>query len=116
MGKILQVRLYAYTYAEEDVRRQWPVLWKWAFEETRPGFPLEKQGVLELVRALEEMLRFEKGSKALREALAKYLPAVAAQTRKLEEALADWEPGAANAATDRIEEGLDELERNTPQP
>ncbi len=116
MGKVLQVRLYAYTYAEDDVRREWPLLWKWAFEETRPGFPLEREGVMELVRALDDMLRFEKGSDTLRQALSRYLPSVTEQARKLEEALADWDPKAANAATDRIEEGLTELERNTPRP
>lgn len=116
MGKVLQVRLYAYTYAEDDVRREWPILWKWAFEETKPGFPYEKSGVLELIRALADMLQFEKGSEELRKVLAQYLPAVTAQAQKLEEALADWDPKAANAATDRIEDGLTELERNTPRP
>jgi hypothetical protein len=115
MGKVLQVRLYAYTYAEDDVRREWPKLWKWAFEETKPGFPYEKSGVFELIRALDDMLQFEKSPDELREVLAQYLPAVTAQVRNLEEALADWDPRAANIATDRIEEALTELERNTPR-
>ena len=58
MARCLQIRVSAFTYDEGDVRKAWPVLWRWAFEETTPAFPYEMQGVLELVRALDDLYQF----------------------------------------------------------
>lgn len=116
MGRVLQVRVMAYTFAEDDVRRAWPVLWKWAFEETTPGFPLEMKGVLELVRALDDLYQFVDIPDPLRKVLAAHLPDALAGTEELQRQLADWNPKAANAATDRIEDALSELEKHAPKP
>ena len=51
MGKLLQIRVSAWTYREEDVVRAWPALTALAWP--RPQYPDEKRGVLELVTALE---------------------------------------------------------------
>lgn len=111
MGKALQVRLYAYTYSEADVRAAWPALWRVAFEENRPGFPLEMQGVLELVRALHDLHQFHSLPKALGDLLAAHLPGIVQDVNDLERHLADWNPDRARQATERIEDGLDSLEK-----
>lgn len=54
MGKLLQIRVSAWTYREEDVVRAWPALTALAWP--RPQYPDEKRGVLELVTALENGL------------------------------------------------------------
>lgn len=116
MGRILQVRVLVTTYAEDDVRKAWPMLYFWAFEDSRPGFPYERVGVLELVRALDDLYRFRDISPGLRDVLAKGLPQAEQGVLKLEQELAAWNPGAANAATLLIEDSLDELEKHAPKP
>jgi hypothetical protein len=116
MGKVLQIRVYAYTYNEEDVRKAWPRLWSLAFEETKPGFPYEMAGVLELVRALDDLYQFGVMPEAFRTVVASGLPKVVKAVEELQRHLADWNPQAANQASDRIEEGLGELERQVANP
>ncbi|MDO9584517.1 MAG: formin-like protein 18 [Desulfomicrobium sp.] len=116
MGKILQIRVYAYTYDENEVRKTWPKLWHMAFETFKPGFPRETAGALELVRALDDLYQFGDMPEAARTVLASGLPPVVKATEELQRHLADWNPQAANQATDRIEEGLAELEKQAPKP
>ena len=116
MGKVLQVRVYAYTYDEADVRKAWPRLWSLAFEESKPGFPYEMAGVLELVRALDDLYQFGVVPEAVRAVLATGLPKVVTAVEALQRHLADWNPQAANQASDRIEEGLGELEKHVANP
>ena len=116
MGRILQVRVYAYTYSEDDVRKAWPRLWHLAFEENTPGFPHEMKGVLELVRALDDLYQFGDIPEATGGILAAGLPPVLRGVADLQTRLADWEPQAANQAADRIEDGLNELEKRIANP
>ncbi|NCD26087.1 MAG: formin-like protein 18 [Deltaproteobacteria bacterium] len=116
MGRVLQVRVSAFTYSEDDVRKAWPVLWRWAFEETKPGFPHEMKGVLELVRALEDLYRFGDIPSALREVLEKDLPRAVRGVEALEQELGNWNARGANTATDAIEDSLTELEKHAPKP
>ena len=116
MGKVLQIRVYAYTYDEADVRKAWPRLWSLAFEETRPKFPYEKAGVLELVRALDDLYQFGVVPEDVRRVLGAGVPKVVAAAEDLERHLADWNPQAANQDSDRIEEGLGELEKHVANP
>ena len=67
MGKLLQIRVSAWTYREEDVVRAWPALTALAWP--RPQYPDEKRGVLELVTALENGLSFEDWPQAVAEGL-----------------------------------------------
>lgn len=116
MGRVLQIRVLAYTYAEDDVRKAWPLLWHWAFEETKPGFPHDMKGVLELVRALDDLYQFVDIPDSLRKVLAQFLPAALSGVEELQRYLADWNPKAANSASDRIEDALNELEKHAPKP
>lgn len=116
MGRVLQIRVSAFTYSEDDVRKAWPLLWRWAFEETKPGFPLGMKGVLELVRALDDLYRFGDVPQTLREVLEKDLPRAVRGVETLDHELADWNPRGANIAADTIEDALDELEKHAPKP
>lgn len=116
MGRVLQVRVLAYTYDEQSVRVTWPVLWRWAFEETKPGFPHDTKGVLELVRALDEMCRFQDIPAPVRMALEPAMPELATAVESLHRFLSEWNARKANEATDAIEDGLHALERSVPKP
>ncbi|GAB1411098.1 hypothetical protein MASR1M90_23390 [Desulfovibrionales bacterium] len=116
MGRVLQVRVLAYTYDEQDVRAAWPVLWRWAFEETLPGFPHDRKGVLELVRALDEMCRFQDIPEPVRTVLDSALPELLADVESLQYFLGEWNAHKANEATDAIEDALTALEQRIPKP
>ena len=102
MGKLLQIRVSAWTYREEDVVRAWPALTALAWP--RPQYPDEKRGVLELVTALENGLSFEDW------------PQAAAVKKDLEEALFQWEPRKANELSETLEEELATLNERAPKP
>ena len=84
MGKLLQIRVSAWTYREEDVVRAWPALTALAWP--RPQYPDEKRGVLELVTALENGLSFEDWPQAVAEGLREGIGRAAAVKKDLEEA------------------------------
>lgn len=114
MGRVLQVRVYAYTYSEDDVRKAWPKLWGLAFEQNTPGFPHDMKGVFELVRALDDLYQFGDIAKEVQKLLEAHLPRITQDVADLEKQLGDWQPQAANEATNRIEDGLNELEKIMP--
>ncbi|OGR36172.1 MAG: hypothetical protein A2051_09755 [Desulfovibrionales bacterium GWA2_65_9] len=113
MGRTLQVRVSASTFDPAEVERRWPRLVALAFSPVAvkiPALPPESRGVLELVAHLAD--RLEIGllpEEALRE-LADGIKQAAAARARLEAELGEWNAKAANAATDAIEDALDELE------
>lgn len=113
MGRTLQVRVSASTFDPAEVERRWPRLVALAFSPVAvkiPALPPETRGVLKLVTHLAD--RLEIGllpEEALRE-LADGIGKAAAARAKLEAELGEWNARAANAATDEIEDALDELE------
>ena len=116
MGKVLQVRVYAYTFSENDVREVWPRLWTLAFEDNTPGFPHDMKGVHELVRALDDLYQFGNVGEHLRDFLSGRLPALKEAVADLGQSLADWNPKRANELTDAIEDVLTEMNTNLPKP
>ena len=74
------------------------------------------KGVLELVRALDDLYQFGDVPDAVRRLLEEGLPRVVKDVQDMQARLADWDPRAANQATDRIEEGLGELEKRVAKP
>jgi len=113
MGRTLQIRVSASTFDPAEVERRWPRLSALAFSPVAvkiPALPPETRGVLELVTHLAD--RLEIGllpDEALRE-LADGIRKAAAARARLEAELGEWNAKAANAATDDIEDALDELE------
>ena len=98
MGNLLQIRVSAWTYREEDVVRAWPALTALAWP--RPQYPDEKRGVLEAV------------AEGLREGIGR----AAAVKKDLEEALFQWEPRKANELSETLEEELATLNERAPKP
>lgn len=109
MGKVLQIRVIATTWNEDQVEEDWPHLSKLAF-----GLPVkvENHGVLEMVRALAEGLEFMNWSKDRKEALGPGIRECARIRDELNRALADWEPRKANDLSNQLEDALDRLERS----
>jgi len=107
MGKILQIRVSAWTYDEAEVEAAWPRLAELAF-----SVPLKhhKRGVLEMVAALDDGFRFMDWPAALKDSIALDLRRVVAIKDQLEGALADWEPRRANSLSNELEDALDAIE------
>jgi hypothetical protein len=107
MGKVLQIRVSAVTWNEDLLEKFWPELTELAF-----SVPIkhEKRGVLEMVRALDEGFRFMGWPEARKTALRDDIHKVAALKAAIENALADWQPGRANALSDELENVLDRME------
>ena len=112
MGKVLQIRVSAWTYNEDDVARSWKKLCGLVWSESlRPG---EKRGVLELVTALENGLAFGDWPAASAESLKDGIAEAVAVKLSLEEALAEWDPRLANKRSDELEDILTRLEDKAP--
>ena len=94
MGKLLQIRVSAWTYREEDVVRAWPALTALAWP--RPQYPDEKRGVLELVTALENGLSFEDWPQAVAEGLREGIGRAAAVKKQAESDIAQEKKKAVN--------------------
>ena len=117
MGRILQIRVSAWTFDPAEVQRRWPSLSALAFSPVAvkiAALPPETRGVLELVDHLSDrleigMLPGGTAGAATRE-LATGIRKAAGERAKLTAELAEWNARAANTATDAIEEALDELE------
>lgn len=117
MGRILQVRLSASTYDTEDVKQAWPALCQTVWPDDKAIKALQiadlagGRGVLDLVKALGVALEYEPWPDAKKQVVAPLLKAAQDASDELAEALADWNPKAANKATDEVESSLDDLEQ-----
>ena len=113
MGKILQIRVSAWTYDEGELERAWPRLADLAF-----SVPLKRnrQGVLEMIEALDDGLRFMDWPEACKASLKPHLEHISSLKARLEGALADWDPRRANSLSDEIEDALDLAERSCKLP
>lgn len=108
MGKILQIRVSAWTYREEDVPKTWPNLVALAWP-TQP-YSGEKRGVLELVAALDTGFSFQDWPNAIKTTLQTGIHDIVTTKKNLEIALADWKPVEANLLSNTLEDQLTELE------
>ena len=107
MGRALQIRVSAVTWNEDLLEECWPRLTELAF-----SVPVshERRGVLEMVRALDDGLKFLPWSEA-RRAAGRGIHKAARLKAELEAALADWDPGKANRLSDQLEDVLDDMEK-----
>ena len=131
MGRILSIRLSATTYKEEDVAKTWPKLCSLAWPglgTLRPGEWTRTNesamlgssvaavsrafGVRELVDSLLEQGRFGNWKHETAKSLEALLPKLEKSMDALDTALGDWQPGAANTASDAVEDTLDIMEKN----
>lgn len=118
MGKVLQIRVSASTPYPEDVNRFWPGLFALAWPESQPAAESagSSRGVLELVQALDDQVRFGIKDKELAAALRKELDRALELKSGIESALGDWKPGEANTLSVQLEDALDSLENIAPAP
>ncbi len=106
MGSVLQIRVIAQTFDENEVRENWPKLSELAWGRV----PAERNhGVLELAQTIADKGRLgmlpgemKKHSEVLAE--------VEAFVRGIENALGDWKPGDAERLSTALENLLTELE------
>ena len=55
MGKLLQIRVSAWSFDEDEVEKTWPALWKLVWGEGGDAIP--KKGVMELAQAVFDAVR-----------------------------------------------------------
>lgn len=107
MGKILQIRVSAWTYDEGEVETAWPRL-----AELAVAVPLKrnKLGVLELVESLDDGLRFMNWPDSLKKSIAPGIERAVSIKHRLEGALGDWDPRRADKLSNELEDALDATE------
>lgn len=115
MGRVLQVRVGAWTYNEDEVIESWPMLSALVWSELDKWGPAGmKRGVTELAEHLTDALRFADITSEMRVLL---MPGAKEAEKKLSamrSALADWDPRKANTLSDELEEALTRLEKSIP--
>jgi hypothetical protein len=107
MGRVLQIRVMAYTYDPEELAGQWPRLYDLAFPTTGGA----EHGMQEMVRSLGDQLRFGDAKESVKSALAPGAEKAETILERMDAALAEWNPHEANKLSEELEEALDELER-----
>lgn len=115
MGKILQIRVGAWTYDEDEVTAAWPKLTALVWSELdRWGPSGMKRGVTELAEYLPDFLRFADIDDETRKLLAPGAKKVEEKLDAMRSALADWEPRRANTLSNELEDALTALEKEAP--
>lgn len=115
MGKILQIRVGAWTYDEDEVTAAWPKLTALVWSELdRWGPSGMKRGVTELAEYLPDALRFADIDDETRKLLAPGAKKVEEKLDAMRSALADWEPRRANTLSNELEDALTALEKESP--
>ena len=116
MGKILQIRVGAWTYNEDEVPAAWPKLSALVWGELDSWGPSGmKHGVTELAEYLVDALRFADIPEETKKQLMPGAQKVAAVLEAMRAALADWDPRRANTLSNELEEALTELEKLAPE-
>lgn len=116
MGRILQIRVTAWTYDEDEVSRAWPRLTALVWAERDRWAPAGAgHGVLELAKALPDAARFGHWPESARLALRDGIDKAYGLSARLEAALADWQPSLANRLSDELEDALTRLEERAPE-
>ena len=111
MGRVLQIRVGAWTYDEDEVLRTWPHLTALVWPQLDQWGPAGmKHGVIELAAHLADAIRFSDLPKEQKENLAPLARSVTALLEEMRAALADWKPRAANTLSEKLEEALTELD------
>ena len=111
MGKILQIRVSAWTYDEDEVLAAWPQLCAIVWPQLEQWGPVGmKHGVTELAGYLPDALRFSDLPDEVKKRLRPGSEKVAAVLEEMRSALASWDPRKANALSEALEEALTDLE------
>lgn len=109
MGRVLQVRVSAWTFDEKDVRKQWPALCGLVWKE-EGEFLNAKRGVEELAEAVQTACEAGLLPDEQIKALEKQAADAYSLLEKLRSQLGDWEAKEADKTTYALEDALDGLE------
>ena len=116
MGRILQIRVSAWTYDEDEVTQAWPKLCALVWSQLDQWGPVGmKRGVTELAGYLPDALRFSDIPEDQKKLLRPGTEKVASVLEAMRSALADWDPRRANVLSSELEDALSELEREAPR-
>lgn len=107
MGKVLQVRVSAWTYDEDEVRKTWPSLYKLVWEDAEA---LRKKGVMELALAVFNAVQGELIPEEQAQALKAGADKVDELRLEIETKLGEWKPKEADKLIYQLEDELDALE------
>lgn len=107
MGRLLQIRVSAWTFSEDDVEKTWPRLWNLVWPEPKV---IPYKGVMELTEAVFDGARAGLLTKEVREALGEKADQAEALRQEIETALVDRDPRKADKLTYELEDCLDALE------
>lgn len=111
MGKILQIRVSANTYEPDDVYRAWPRLSRMAWGD-KPFAQNASIGVRELVTVLNDKWKFgNEWPETAQAAVGGVVPGLKNLDQELEAALAERQPDVADRLSYKMEDALDELEK-----
>ena len=111
MGKVLQIRVSAVTYDEDEVVSEWPVLADFVWGELDCWGPRNmKRGVAELAEFLPDALRFASIGKDVRDGLLPFAESAKKTLESIRESLAAWNPREAHRLSFELEEKLSDLE------
>lgn len=114
MGRVLQIRVMAYTPDVEQAEKRWPSLYKLGWDERFPdsGMDWRDRGVLQLVTNLADRHSIGVLPEAASSALDTNLARAAQLEKQLEDALSEWKASDANSLSNELEDVLDELEKD----
>ncbi|WP_298067879.1 hypothetical protein [uncultured Mailhella sp.] len=111
VGRILQIRVSAWTYNEDEVVRAWPQLAELVWAQLDRWGPVGlKHGVIELAEYLSDAIRFSDLSDEQKQRLDLCVQTVTTRLAEMRNALANWDPRTANALSEKLEDALTELE------
>ena len=123
MGRILFIRVSAVTFDEKDVIKAWPMLCAMVWPDpeldginstrkiVRALAPAPGHGVLELVDALTDIVRFGDMPEIWKTALQGPAQQLAELRERMDEALGNRDVPKAHTLTEAIEDALNEAEK-----
>ena len=107
MGKLLQVRVSAWTFNEDEVEKAYPSLWNLVWQD--PDV-IPKKGVLELTEAVFDAVRVGLIDDHKAEALKDGAEKAEDLRLKIEKFLGEWKAGEADKCIYELEDLLAALE------
>jgi hypothetical protein len=108
LGRVLQIRVSAYTFDPSEVEKNWPHLFEVVFAQDQK---VSNPGVRELLKRLKEKVLFEDLDPRIAAFLEPQVKELESWQKKLDTALANWEPQKANEISYLLEEKLDQIEQ-----
>ncbi|WP_319542964.1 hypothetical protein [uncultured Pseudodesulfovibrio sp.] len=107
MGRLLQVRVIAWTFSEDEVEKTYPSLWNLVWQDPKV---IKKKGVLELTGAVFDAVRVGLIDDDKVEALKDGAEKAEELRLEIEKLLGEWKPSEADKLIYQLEDLLDALE------